>query len=271
MALRRTFFGSALAGLLACTLPAGTAQADTAHDMFEKGVAADDGPNGRSDPSLAYRYYQEAAEQGDADAELNLGLMNDSGVGTLADAGQAALWYARAAAHGQGRASFNLGQLYEAGEGVPQDRMLAAAWFARAAQEGIAAAGRRAARLQALAETSPSVAPVSPVPAAPAANATVRTMGAEFVWTPGRPPAGTSYSAGTSYWVEVRSDGPIPLPAALRPASVSALVVPLPRPGRYGWRVFAANPGLGLYQPSAWTDFTVAPLAVQGPDALTSR
>ena len=258
---------AAWSALACCVLLAAQARADTAREAFEKGVAADDGPHGRSDPSLAYHYYEIAAEQGDPDAELNLGLMNDSGVGTLADAGQAALWYARAASHGNGRAAFNLGQLYEAGEGVPQDRLLAAAWFADAAREGVDAAAPRAARLRLFGGGATASGPLeAPVPSWPSAGATALTSEVEFVWTPAGHP-----TPDVGYWVEIRSDGPVALPEMLHRSDVSALSVTLPSAGRYAWRVFAASPAAGAYRSSDWVHFSVSPPAAERPDTLTSR
>ena len=225
---------------------------------FQRGLAADLGWNGPPDPALAYRYYEQAAALGNADAALDLGVMNDSGVGTLADATQAALWYGRAAAHGNGRAAFDLGQLYEAGDGVPQNRGLASAWFKRAADEGIAAASFRARRLVAL---MPDGALAAPSIAAPAAGAKLADSDVELVWQ------SSATAPGVQYWVQVVDSGGT---RAYRESSVSSMLVHLPAvSGDYAWRVFAA--GSDHYQPSAWSTFSVHPGEVCCLASLTDR
>ena len=66
-----------------------------------------------------------AAEQGDADAQLILG---------LADAGgEAARWYRLAAEQGNANAQAVLGAMYVTGEGVPQDYVQSHKWLNLAA------------------------------------------------------------------------------------------------------------------------------------------
>ena len=62
------------------------------------------------------------AEQGDADAQYNLGLMYDKGYGVPQDYGQARQWYEKAAAQGKTNAQYNLGVLYVNGHGVPSHK-----------------------------------------------------------------------------------------------------------------------------------------------------
>jgi TPR repeat protein len=52
--------------------------------------------------------YRKAAEQGDASAQYNLGIMHDNGQGVSQDRGQAAPWYRKAAEQGHAAAQFNL-------------------------------------------------------------------------------------------------------------------------------------------------------------------
>ena len=56
------------------------------------------------------------------------------------DKGLAAKWYQRAAKQGLAEAQLNLGLLYYIGEGVPMDKGMAAKWFHRAAAQGHAGA-----------------------------------------------------------------------------------------------------------------------------------
>ena len=69
------------------------------------------------------------AEQGDADAQFNLGQMYDDGQGVPQDAPRAALWYLRAAEQGHARAQHSLSVLYRLGRGVPKDDAEAVRWL----------------------------------------------------------------------------------------------------------------------------------------------
>jgi len=122
----------------------------------------------------AMRWYQQAAGQGNAEAEFALGQMysrgwgvprdvedamrwfqmaNDpnsdgpptdwtliDGYGLQQDQKQAAYWYQLAAEKGHVEAQYNLGRLYAAGHGVPRDQEQALRWVRAAATQGYAPA-----------------------------------------------------------------------------------------------------------------------------------
>jgi TPR repeat protein len=79
---------------------------------------------------------RKAAEQGDVEAQFNLGLFYFNGQGVPQDYAQAAVWYRKAAEQGNGRAQSALGQLYFYGQGVSQDYVQSATWFRKAAEQG---------------------------------------------------------------------------------------------------------------------------------------
>lgn len=85
----------------------------------------------------ALQRWQEAAQAGDGEAALYIGLMNDLGRGVVQDAREARRWYERAAERGNAVAMFNVGVLYDAGTGVARDRLRAAAWYRQAADLGM--------------------------------------------------------------------------------------------------------------------------------------
>ena len=60
-------------------------------------------------------------QQGDAQAQNNLGVMYENGRGVPQDYDEAVKWYRLAAAQGDADAQNNLGVMYENGRGVPQD------------------------------------------------------------------------------------------------------------------------------------------------------
>ena len=79
---------------------------------------------------------RERAEQGDADAEFDLGLMYSKGEGVPQDYKEAARWFRAAAEQGDANAQHFLGLSYNRGEGVPQDFSEAVRWFRAAAEQG---------------------------------------------------------------------------------------------------------------------------------------
>ncbi|MFA5922254.1 MAG: tetratricopeptide repeat protein [Methylococcaceae bacterium] len=81
------------------------------------------------------------AEQGDAEAQLILGLMYNEGQGDVTkDYSQAVTWFRKAAEQGLAMAQYNLGVMYASGEGVAQDDEQAVAWYLKAAEQGEAIA-----------------------------------------------------------------------------------------------------------------------------------
>ena len=84
--------------------------------------------------------YRKAAEQGDATAQFNLGVIYDNGRGVPQDFKQAVAWWRKAAEQGHVDAQYNLGVRYGNGQGVPQDYQRAYAWFLKAAEQGDAKA-----------------------------------------------------------------------------------------------------------------------------------
>ena len=92
------------------------------------------------DYATALREWRPLAEQGDALAQYNLGLLYRKGRGAPQDDVQARQWYEKAAAQGQAKAQYNLGTLYLNGGGVPKDYQQALRWFRMAADQGEALA-----------------------------------------------------------------------------------------------------------------------------------
>ena len=79
---------------------------------------------------------REKAEQGDADAQYNLGVMYLHGRGVPQDYVEAAKWYRKAAERGHVIAQTWIGMRYYNGDWVPQDYKEAAKWFRKAADQG---------------------------------------------------------------------------------------------------------------------------------------
>ena len=81
-----------------------------------------------------------AAEQGNATAQLNLGVMYADGRGVLKDDAEAVKWYRLAADQGQVDAQYGLGLMYADGRGVLKDSVLAHMWSNIAGANGNASA-----------------------------------------------------------------------------------------------------------------------------------
>ncbi len=90
----------------------------------------------RGDYATALPEFEPLAEQGDAAAQYNLGVMYASGEGVLQDYAKAVEWYRKAAEQGDVTAQYNLGIIYDTGQGVPQDYAKAALWYRKAAEQG---------------------------------------------------------------------------------------------------------------------------------------
>lgn len=103
---------------------------------FQAGMDA----NNRGDYATALHEWRPLAEQGDALAQFNLGVLYRKGRGAPQDDVQARQWFEKAAAQGQVKAQFNLGTLYFNGEGVAKDYQQAFRWFRLAADQGEALA-----------------------------------------------------------------------------------------------------------------------------------
>src|SRR5664279_3302491 len=82
------------------------------------------------------RLYQPLAENGNPDAQFELGVMYHSGFGAPVDLPKSLFWYRKAAAQHSAKAERNLSIAYYTGEGVEKDLAQAAFWFRRAAEDG---------------------------------------------------------------------------------------------------------------------------------------
>ncbi|ENW3249005.1 sel1 repeat family protein [Neisseria gonorrhoeae] len=83
-----------------------------------------------------FRENLQAAEQGNAAAQFNLGVMYENGQGVRQDYVQAVQWYRKASEQGGAQAQYNLGLMYYDGRGVRQDLALAQQWLGKACQNG---------------------------------------------------------------------------------------------------------------------------------------
>ena len=88
----------------------------------------------------AVEWYLKAAEQGFARAQNNLGVMYENGTGVEQSYEKAREWWQKAAEQGLADAQCNLGWMYEKGRGVELSYEKAAKWYLKAAEQGLARA-----------------------------------------------------------------------------------------------------------------------------------
>ena len=95
-----------------------------------------DGLGIQPEEALAAKLIRTAAEQGDVDAQNTLGFMYAEGRCVLMDMKEAVKWVRKAAEQGYAPAQFNLGVMYTEGKGVPEDYVQAVKWLRKSAAQG---------------------------------------------------------------------------------------------------------------------------------------
>jgi uncharacterized protein len=86
--------------------------------------------------SLARQRALTRAEQGEPNAQFDLGERYYDGLGLPRDHNQAFTWFLRAASQGHGRAQTNVGLMLFLGRGTPVDVVEAVRWLSLAARRG---------------------------------------------------------------------------------------------------------------------------------------
>ncbi|HHF0414731.1 sel1 repeat family protein [Haemophilus influenzae] len=131
MKLTKTLLTTALLGASVFSFQS-TAWADTPVQKFQQDLTAYE----QSDYQTAFKLWLPLAEQGDAKAQFNLGVMYDDGLGVKQDDFEAVKWYRKAAEQGNAHAQALLGFAYLLGKGVQFNKSLAKEWFGKACDNG---------------------------------------------------------------------------------------------------------------------------------------
>ena len=92
--------------------------------------------SGHKDAAEAVKWFQKAAEQGNADAQNKLGCCYEEGSGVKKDLAEAVKWYRKAAEQGNAFAQYNLGFCYNTGRGVPKNSVETYKWHNLASAQG---------------------------------------------------------------------------------------------------------------------------------------
>lgn len=110
----------------------------TFYSCFAYANSFDDGNTAfnKKDYTTAMKLWRSLAEKGNADAQINLGVLYNQGLGVKKDHKQAMVWFRKAAKQGNDVAQYYIGIRYQKGEGVKQDDAIAANWYIKAVNSG---------------------------------------------------------------------------------------------------------------------------------------
>lgn len=132
MRFTKTLFTTALLGASIFSFQS-TAWADTLEQQFQQGSEA----TTRGDYQTTFKFLLPLAEQGNAEAQLMLGVMYARGIGVKQDDFEAVKWFRKAAEQGHANAQAILGFSYLLGQsGVQVNKSLAKEWFGKACDNG---------------------------------------------------------------------------------------------------------------------------------------
>lgn len=107
-------------------------------ESIQGGTPKQDGPEAKIQevsPEQIQEYVRKA-EQGDVDAQYNLGIIYYHGEGVPRNYEEALSWFYKAAEQDDADAQYNLGFMYGRGEGIDKSHAQSVAWFKRAADQG---------------------------------------------------------------------------------------------------------------------------------------
>ena len=144
--LRCTILAACVLGMVGCGGDKRTIEAAEAGDVDAQLALGHKYRQGDiSDWDEGVKWFRKAAEQGNAEAQYNLGLMIIRGTGARQDGTEAVNWLLKAAEQGNADAQFLLGQVYDGGwagdnyepgtEPTP-DPVAAKKWYGKAAEQG---------------------------------------------------------------------------------------------------------------------------------------
>ncbi len=88
----------------------------------------------------SFKEIKKSAEQGNAYAQYNLGVMYHEGEGTLKNYKKALYWHKKSAEQGNAYAQYSLGEMYHKGEGTLKNYKKALYWLQKSAEQGISEA-----------------------------------------------------------------------------------------------------------------------------------
>lgn len=126
----------------ASSLPHARAEQGDAEAQLQLGLRYAEGDGVIQNDKEAAKWFALAAQQGLAEAQYQYGLALLNGRGVVQDYRSAFSWIERPARRGYARAQHTLGELYRYGTGTAVDKARAYLWFNLAAAQGVDAAAK---------------------------------------------------------------------------------------------------------------------------------
>ena len=123
-------------------LPHNRAAQGDAEAQLQLGLRYAEGDGVIQNDKEASKWLALAAKQGLSEAEYHYGLMLLRGRGVVQDYRAAFSWIEKPAKRGYAKAQYSLGELYRYGTGTPIDKARAYLWFNLAAAQGVDAAAK---------------------------------------------------------------------------------------------------------------------------------
>ncbi|MBU1396451.1 MAG: SEL1-like repeat protein [Gammaproteobacteria bacterium] len=124
------------------SMPHARAEQGDAEAQLQLGVRYAEGDGVIQNDKEAARWLELAAKQGLAEAQYRYGLVLLQGRGVVQDYKAAFSWIEKPAQRGYARAQYSLGELYRYGTGTAIDKARAYLWFNLAAAQGVEAAAK---------------------------------------------------------------------------------------------------------------------------------
>ena len=107
------------------------------------------GQGSPEDAQQSFAWFHKAAEQGNANAQAEVGWAYRNGQGVEQDESQSVMWFLKSAEQGNSSAQYGLGMAYASGKGVSKDPQQAIVWYEKSAQQGHAKAQAALAEIKA--------------------------------------------------------------------------------------------------------------------------
>lgn len=134
-----------LLAILSCTASQSKLMVNTVRKLAEQGNAQaqfdlghmyQEGDGVTKNITEAVKWVKKAAEQGNSDAQHRLGYYYAAGLGVPQNYAEAMKWYLKAAEQGNAKSYVNIGAFYVKGWGVRKDYAKAIEWLLKAAEKG---------------------------------------------------------------------------------------------------------------------------------------
>ena len=104
--------------------------------QFELGRCYDWGTGVEKNGKEAFKWYMKSAEKGHSGAQNNIGICYERGTGVEKDEAEAFKWYMKSTGQGNVAAQNNVGLCYQYGRGVKRDEVEAFRWYMKSAEQG---------------------------------------------------------------------------------------------------------------------------------------